>query len=444
VNPGCHLYHWSSKLKISCPSCEAKYSIGDEKVQNRLAKIRCRKCGADIVIDGRVEPPSITLAGAENAGTAVAVAAMGGPQPEFTVDFAENDQRTLSLSDIVHAYNSGHVTAETFVWAEGMGDWTPLGQVPSIVSALNDAAAAPARAVSTQAGVPRVTSSSPKQAQATTARATTKGAGRDLFGRVAHAGSEEDVAAAQSSYDAQPTQTTGARNESSVLFSLSALTATTKSKTASVPMPSASVTSALDDSGLIDLKALASQASTSSDISASSPLGAAPLGMAPLGGLGAPLGGSPLGGSPFGGGPSPLTAADFAMPPPKSKTGLFIGGGIALAALIVVIAMALRPEPPPPPQPEPLPLPKPTHTAEPTPTPSNAAKPPPTGTEEATKKAAPKYTGTRRKTTKTDGSGTTSSGSDNSSSGASTPKPAAKSGCAPGDLQCEMKKAAGH
>ncbi len=395
------------------------------------------------MIDGRVEPPSITLAGAENAGAAVAVASAGGPQPEFTVDFAENDQRTLSLSDIVLAYNSGHVTADTFVWSEGMSDWTALGQVPSIVAALNEAASAPARAVSVQASAARITNS-PRPAQVTSARATAKGAGRDLFGKVSHAGSEEDVAAAQSSYDAQPMQTTGARNESSVLFSLSALTATTKSKTASVPTASASVTSALDDSGLIDLKALASQATTS-DISAGSPLGAAPmapLGMAPLGGLGAPLGGAP-----FGGGPSPLTAADLAMPPPKSKTGLFIGGGIALAALIVVIAMALRPEPPPPPQPEPLPLPKPTHTAEPTATPSSAAKPPPTGTEDSTaKKAPPKYTGGGRKRgTKSDGSGTTGSGSDNSSSGASAPAhPASKSGCAPGDLQCEMKKAAGH
>jgi hypothetical protein len=386
------------------------------------------------VIDGRVEPPSVSLAGAESAGAPVAAA--GGPQPEFTVDFAENDQRTLSLSDIVLAYNSGQVTAETFVWSEGMADWTALGQVPSIVNALNEAAAAPARAAS--AGAPRVTSS-PKQTQPTAARATAKGAGRDLFGKVSRAGSEEDVAAAQSNYDAQPMQTTGARNESSVLFSLSALTATTKSKTAVVPTASASVSSALDDSGLIDLKALASQATTS-DIAASSPLGGAPLGMAPLGGLGAPLGGSP-----FGGGPSPLTAADLAMPPPKSKAGLFIGGGIALAALIVVIAMALRPEPPPPPQPEPLPLPKPTHTAEPTATPSSAAKPPPTGTEDSTAKKTPKYTGGgRKKPAKTDGSGTTGSG-DNSSSGASAPAhPASKSGCAPGDLQCEMKKAAGH
>src|SRR5688572_32228503 len=40
-------------VKISCPACAAKYSIADEKVSDRLAKIRCRKCNATIVIDGK-------------------------------------------------------------------------------------------------------------------------------------------------------------------------------------------------------------------------------------------------------------------------------------------------------------------------------------------------------------------------------------------------------
>jgi len=440
-------------LKIACPSCEAKYSIGDEKVQNRLAKIRCRKCGADIVIDGRVEPPSITLAGAESTAGAVASAGAAS-QPEFTVDFAENDQRTLNLSDIVDAYNAGQVTAETFVWSEGMSDWTPLGQVPEIVDALNVAA--------TQQAQPAPLSAQSLSAQrqtttTTSARTTTKGgAGRDLFDRVANAGSEEDVAATQGGgYDAAPAQiTTGARNESSVLFSLSALTASTKSKPTSVPAASASVTSALDDSGLIDLKALASQASAAEAASAASPMGsplgsplggAPPLGLAPLGGLGGPLGG-PLGGSPFGGG-SPLSAADLAMPPQKSKTGLFIGGGIALAAIIVAAAIALRPEPPPPPAPDPLPLPKPTQTAEPTPQPSVVtATPPPTGTEDSTtKKAPPKNPigGGGRTRPPPKGGGSTGSGNSTGNANPPPPKPAGGSGCPPGDLICEMKKAAG-
>ncbi len=429
-------------MKISCPSCEAKYSIGDEKVQNRLAKIRCRKCGADIVIDGRVEPPTITLGGAESAGVAAPAGSNAGPQPEFTVDFAENDQRTLSLADIVAAYNSGQVTANTYVWAEGMADWTPLDQVPSIVAALNEAASQ-VQAQASYGGTSRsvATAQQAQAAAASTAKATAKAGGRDLFGKVAHAGSEEDVAAAQGNYDPNPAQlTTGARNESSVLFSLSALTATAKNKTATVPTASASVTSALDDSGLIDLKALAAQAS-SAEAASSAPLGSAPLGgMAPLGGLGAPLGGAPLGGRP-----SPLSMADLAMPPQKSKTGLFIGGGIVLAALIVVAAMALRPEPPPPPQPEPLPLPKPTHTAEPTAQPSSAATPPPTGTTEDStqKKAAPKYTGRGGK--KSGGKSEGSSSSDSQGSSGAAPPPAKKSGgCPPGDLQCFMKQSVGH
>ena len=46
-------------MKLSCPSCAAKYSIADEKVQDRLAKIRCRKCSATIIVDGKVNPPSV-------------------------------------------------------------------------------------------------------------------------------------------------------------------------------------------------------------------------------------------------------------------------------------------------------------------------------------------------------------------------------------------------
>lgn len=357
---------------------------------------------------------------------------------EFTVDFAENDQRTLNLADLVAAYNAGYVTAETYVWSEGMSEWTALGQVPSIVAALNSAAPAASPSVPPVANAPRVSAQSP---QATGARATTKSGGsRDLFGKVAHAGSEEEATTAHAGYEAQPaTSTTGVRNESSVLFSLAALTATTKSKT--VPTPSASVTSALDDSGLIDLKALASQASSPA-AEAPAPLGPAPLGLAPLGGLGAPLGGMPFGG---GASPSPLTAADLA-PPQKNRTGLFIGGGIAVAAIIVAAAIAMQSKPAPAPVvSEPVPLPKPTQKVEeprPAATPESSAKPPPTGTEEtaaAPKKAAPKYAGGGGRVApkkKSEGGS-----AEPAPAQKATPKPASGGhcGCAPTDLPCNMR-----
>ena len=39
-------------MKISCQSCQSKYNVADEKVQGKVVKIRCRKCGATIVVDG--------------------------------------------------------------------------------------------------------------------------------------------------------------------------------------------------------------------------------------------------------------------------------------------------------------------------------------------------------------------------------------------------------
>ena len=44
-------------MKFSCPSCQAKYQIADEKVTGRSMKMKCRKCGAVIPV---VNDASIT------------------------------------------------------------------------------------------------------------------------------------------------------------------------------------------------------------------------------------------------------------------------------------------------------------------------------------------------------------------------------------------------
>src|SRR5690606_34708426 len=118
-------------VKISCPTCSAKYSIADDKVQNRLAKIRCRKCGTSIVIDGNVSPANVYAAdggtgGADQPAAAPAAAQAPGSGTVYSVDLGENDQRQMAVADIVQAYNAGMITAETYVWADGFADWTAL------------------------------------------------------------------------------------------------------------------------------------------------------------------------------------------------------------------------------------------------------------------------------------------------------------------------------
>lgn len=427
-------------MKISCPACAAKYSIADEKVSDRLAKIRCRKCGATIVIDGKANPPSVYTA----AGEATTEASDDGGDSqaqglEFTVDFGEGDQRTMTVGEIVSAYNAGQITQETYLWADGFADWKPLSEVDEVVSALNSGGAK-------AAAVPRAA-----------ARAAGRGAAPapDLFGGIDAAGGEDDVstsaadhAAARSSGlglgSASSSGNTGARNESSVLFSLSALTsaASRPSNRPVAPAPSGAATR--EDSGLIDLRALTA-AATKSETSAAPVMPSTPLI--------SPLAASPLGiASPLGGGLG-AAAADLGPAPAKNKTGMYIGGGIAVAAIAAVaIVFMLRPPPPPPPAPVVVAAPTPAPTPPPAPTPEVTATPPSTGTagsEDAPKtapKAAPggvKKGGGGGAVKKGGGAATTPApGGDASPAPAPKPKKSA-CGCAPGDLQCAMRCAAG-
>ena len=112
---------------------------------------------------------------------------------------------------------------------------------------------------------------------------------------------------------------TGQRNENSVLFSLAVLTKDAGDRPGEEAPRSTSKNS--DDSGLIDLKALAAKAESMRPAS----LGDGHAFASPLGLASAPLG-SPLGlmGSPLG------------EAPQKSKLPLIIGGGAGIVLLLVL------------------------------------------------------------------------------------------------------------
>lgn len=452
-------------VKISCPACAAKYSIADEKVQDKLAKIRCRKCGATIVIDGKVDPPSVSAgdAGASQVGASDPSAA-GAPTVdagEYSVDFGDNDQRTMTVAEVVAAYNSGQLTAETFVWADGMADWQAVGQVPALVDALNSAASAPAAApapsnlihssdIASPAAAPWESKPAdvPSAARAAARIGGSRGSTADLFGSSFEtAGSEQDVTTsarepappAGSSASSASAGGTGARNESSVLFSLSALTASAPAPTS--PSLAASsgggggTSTTKEDSGLIDLKALTAASDAPAQHMAQ--LTPSPFGMAPPLGLAPPLGGG--------------VESQIAMPmasPQKSKTGIFIGAGIAVAAIAIAAAIVVvgKTQPPPPaPTAVATAAPAPTPTPTPTPTEESTAKPPATGTAEEDKKpvvAGKKPVGGYVAKPGGEKPKPAPGGEKPAAGEKPKPKPSGGCGCAPGDLQCAMKCAA--
>jgi predicted Zn finger-like uncharacterized protein len=136
-------------MKITCQSCQSKYNVADEKVQGKIVKIRCRKCGGTIVVNATAGGANGTRGG-EDAAVSLApqpsMAAAPAAGGEWHVNFGDSDQRQMSLADLVAAYNAGTVTQDTFIWTDGMDDWRPLAEVEPVVSALHAAAEAPAAA----------------------------------------------------------------------------------------------------------------------------------------------------------------------------------------------------------------------------------------------------------------------------------------------------------
>ena len=471
-------------MKITCQSCSAKYTIADEKVQGKVAKIRCRKCGETIVVNGQ--------------GAAEGAAAMATTAPlqdvdtdgdiTYTVSVAEDDQRPMAPVEIARAYASGLINLETYVWTDGMEDWLALGEIPALAKLVEKAsvpvaaAAKPTAAsasasasASAGAGLFAVTPTPFTAVAAATTpvqipMATPTPAARrdgvrnrvDLFGTptqpeeedeptrigspaalMSLANEEPDARARQqpqyqpqyqpqqpSSAHSDATSMTGARNEQSVLFSLNALV---QSEQKAKPSRSN------DDSGLIDLAALAKAAeSTGSNASA-------PLPMNPM------MGGSVLGGPVLGGSllqAPPLGAAGFSVPPPpaKNKLGLYlILASILLAAGGIIMAIILTSkkddaDPTAATAPSAIAAPVPTET---TPAPTSTAVDPTqtAATAAATKDPAP--TVLKRST---GGGAKPSTGGaaapPDTPKAADPPKPASPSnncGCPPGDLNCAIK-----
>ncbi|MFS8068942.1 MAG: GYF domain-containing protein, partial [Byssovorax sp.] len=429
---------------------QSKYTVSDEKVQGKTVKIKCRKCGATILVNS--SGATTTAAG---AGEAVSVSTSAGELGvSFLVNVAEGDQRTMSLVEVVEAYNSSVVTAETYVWSDGMGDWQPLGQVESIVSALNSgaaaaapepaayaapepapyaaapyaAAAAPAAAAAAPYAVAAAPTSQPaaESAPRAAARRDTSRRGPDLFGGGMAA---EEVATSAPAFNGRapsPMASSGQREENSMLFSLSALTA--KAAPSGMGSSSSKTSASGEDSGLIDLKALADGAGSNA------PSNYVPdhAGLFPLG---APQVAAPVMTAP--------AAMMSVAPPPASKAPIFIGVGIAVAALAIVGAFfAMKGSDPPP-----VVATETAPTAAPTPPP--VVEPPPTATAvvaaPTASASAAVATAVKAPIRSGGGKATPTAGTGKAGGGATTPTattpPVKKSscGCAAGDLLCAMK-----
>lgn len=454
-------------MKITCDSCQSKYTISDEKVQGKTVKIKCRKCGATLVVTSG----GVTTNGTAGAGAGLAGGAgdAGPAAGSYLVNVADGDQRTMTLNEIIGAYNEGAVDQETYVWADGMDDWQPLAQVGAIVEALHASAPAPAGATAPQqaldAGMfsdptPMAPDVSPQpQPHEERRAAVVKRDGRrgtqDLFGE---AGAEV-VTSAPNAFDggpggmgasassAQPAGATGQRNETSVLFSLAALTKTGSPTSVAPSSGPGGPGGKKDDSGLIDLKALSASANAGVTSSSSAQPQFGSFGLSPMTPFGAPL--APIGMDAL---TSPAVGSTIAPPPSKNRALIFVFGGTAIALILIFgVFFAVRGSGEKQVAPQASAAPTTTETVaaapttpEPTPTASDTASAAPAPSPVAAKPKAPGYKpppGGAKPPPAAPGAGPTPPPA--APPAAKPPAATGKCGCSPSDLMCQMKCSAG-
>jgi predicted Zn finger-like uncharacterized protein len=159
-------------MKVSCPTCDAKYTIADEKVLGKKIKVRCKTCSTQILVDGTVPEAANAFGGDSDAtqlmrpGTVpLTASALGGdsdatqlirpsvspdalppssiPAPaesdSWTVNLSESEERTMSTQEIVDSTLRNQLGDEVFVWKDGMGDWALVMDVPELKAAIESA-----------------------------------------------------------------------------------------------------------------------------------------------------------------------------------------------------------------------------------------------------------------------------------------------------------------
>ncbi len=279
-------------MRIVCDNCSAKYQINDDKVRNKVFKIRCKRCAHVIVVRGG--EPDAAEASAEASAPDESTRVTSGYDPQASVEAPPSDAiwhvvinreqvGPLTRAQVRQAFDAGEVNGDSFIWSEGMADWMRLAAVPEFSSLLPEPEPEPApapAAVAPRAAAPAAAAAAPAAGFGALdddddhhheGPGASQGAslfaavddGRDdddlmmsnnAPGAAAASGSSESLFGGQDedfhSPRVQQSSLRGQRNENSVLFSLDSLADEAE------PGPQVRSTGGSEGSGLIDISAL--------------------------------------------------------------------------------------------------------------------------------------------------------------------------------------------
>lgn len=134
-------------MKFLCDSCKAKYQIPDEKIAGRTLRMKCRKCGHNIIIRGaktagpkapapkpqaKAPAPGSALGASFRQGAPLAQASL----PQWHVAINDVPVGPIRAEEVQQKIQSGAVSGENLVWKEGFDAWRPLKDVSELAALL--------------------------------------------------------------------------------------------------------------------------------------------------------------------------------------------------------------------------------------------------------------------------------------------------------------------
>lgn len=153
-------------VRFHCDKCSAKYTIADDKVRGKVVTIKCAKCGNKMSLDGRglaaapapaaqvEERTQVASASdmqalrASLASQAVPMSAPTATEPTLSDGWyailKKKQLGPLTGAEVQEYIAQGTLTARTYVWRDGQGDWKRASDVPAIAAALAPKSALPA------------------------------------------------------------------------------------------------------------------------------------------------------------------------------------------------------------------------------------------------------------------------------------------------------------
>ncbi|MEM7608292.1 MAG: GYF domain-containing protein [Myxococcota bacterium] len=149
-------------MKFLCNHCKAKYQIPDEKIAGRNLRMKCRKCGNEIIIRGpkSAEAPRAAARTARRGGSGAmnrpsrpagrsalgaefrrGAALAPAPPPkaapvEWYVAINDVPVGPIKREEVARKIGMGAVSATSLCWREGLGDWQKVADVPELASLL--------------------------------------------------------------------------------------------------------------------------------------------------------------------------------------------------------------------------------------------------------------------------------------------------------------------